>query len=59
MKTQTSKLQRKSSERSTTKLCFNVVSDFSMQLLYSSGKIELCGLKLHKKHSFRLDYSKL
>lgn len=38
---------------------FNEVSDLSMQLLYSSGKTELCGLKLHKKHSFRLDYSKL
>lgn len=38
---------------------FDEVSDLSMQLLYSSGKTELCGLKLHKKHSFRLDYSKL
>lgn len=38
---------------------FNEVSDLSMQLLYSSGKTELCRLKLHKKHSFRLDYSKL
>lgn len=38
---------------------FNEVSDLSMQLLYSSEKTELCGLKLHKKHSFRLDYSKL
>lgn len=38
---------------------FDEVSDLSMQLLYSSGKIEVCGLKIHKKHSFRLDYSKL
>ena len=38
---------------------FNEVSDLSMQLLYSSAKIELCGLKLLKKHSFQLDYSKL
>lgn len=28
-------------------------------LLCSSGKTELCGLKLHKKDSFWLDYSKL
>lgn len=27
-------------------------------LLCSPGKTELCGLELHKKHSFRLDYSK-
>ena len=38
---------------------FNEVSDLSMQLLCSSGKTEICGLKLHKKHSFQLDYSKL